>query len=134
MTGRSTTAVDRRTEKMAKTEEKPRPDVVWNLLNDAVEPRPAPFGFVVRNPVARSVPPKGKIQIRLGVSANVPMFAWARGDMRDYVTLEKEFIAPGTEVTVVVENKSEHSSLIVDDLEVLANVHPLVFKGTAGLG
>lgn len=119
---------------MAKTEEKPRPDVVWNLLGDVPEPRPAPFGFVLRNPVARSIPPSGKMQIRLGVAANVPMFAWARGDMRDYVTVEKELIPPGGEVSVIVENKSAHSALMVDDLEVLANVHPLVFKGTAGQG
>lgn len=119
---------------MAKSEEKPRPDVVWTLIGDGVQPRQAPFGFVVRNPVGRIIPPNGKALIKLGVASSVPAFVWVRGDMTEYATVEKEFVPAGREFTVVVENKSAHSSLPVDDLEVLLNVHPLIFRGSAEVG
>lgn len=117
---------------MAKSEET-RPDVVWQLIRDGLRPTPAPWGFVVRNPVMRVIQPGQRIRVDLGVAANVPMNAWARGDIAEYVTVD-QFVLPGKELSIVVENKSAHAALVLDNLEPLVNVHPLVFKGSAAVG
>lgn len=121
---------------MAKSEERPRADVVWTLIGDGLEPKPAPWGYVVRNPLAMAVPPKTTREVRLGVAANVPMFVWPRGDMAEYAKVigDGGLHQPGRELRILIENKSEHAPLLVDDLEPLLNIHPLIFKGTAEVG
>lgn len=117
---------------MAPKSEPPRPDVVWQLIGDGMQPAAAPWGFVLRNPVSRALPPGQKMQLKLGVAASVPMIAWARAGA-DYVSVP-QFIPPGQEVVVTVENRSAHASLVLEDAEALVNIHPLIFKGLAGVG
>lgn len=116
-----------------KATEAPRPDVVWTLIKDGLQPRPAPWGFVVQNPVMRALPPGKSMEIRLGVASSVPVLAWPRGDAANYVTVP-QFIPAGQEIVAMIENKSEHVAMIIDDCEVLVNIHPLVFHGTGGVG
>jgi hypothetical protein len=116
---------------MPKTEET-RPDVIWRLSGDALRPKEAPWGFVAQNPVQRVVPPGGTVKIDTGISANVPMLAFPRGDQADYVTVPTA-VPAGQNLTVLVENKSRHTALVIDDREALANLHPLIFRGTTGV-
>lgn len=106
------------------------PDVVWRLNGDALTPKVAPWGFIVQNPVQRVVPPGTSINIDTGVAASVPMIASVRGDQIDYVTVPM-IVPAGKTLVVTVKNDSKHIPLVVDDAESLANVTPLVFKGTS---
>lgn len=105
-------------------------DVIWRLSNDAMRPKEAPWGFVAQNPVQRLIPPGAKVKIDTGIAANVPMLAFPRGEQADYVSVP-QLIPGGQNVVVTVENKSQHQSLLVDDREPIANLHPLVFRGTS---
>lgn len=109
-----------------------RPDVIWNLSNDAIQPKPAPWGFIAQNPVQRVLPPGGKAKIDTGIAASCPLLAFPRGEA-DHVTVQ-QLIPAGTNIVVMVENRSSHTSLVIDDKEALVNLHPLVFNGTAGVG
>lgn len=105
-------------------------DVIWRLSNDALRPKEAPWGFVAQNPLQRMIPPGAKFKIDTGIAANVPMLVFPRGDMADYVTLP-QVLPAGQNLTVTIENKSQHQALLIDDREPVANLHPLVFKGTS---
>jgi len=109
---------------------RPTQHVVWRLLNDAIRPKDAPWGFVVQNPFQRTLGPGQVLRIDTGVAANVPLIACARGDQAEYVTVPS-IVPPGQTVVVVVENKSRHLPLVIDDREALANVHPLCWNGTS---
>lgn len=116
---------------MAKTEPaREHSDVIWRLSGDAMRPKDAPWGFVAQNPVQRVIPPNQKVRIDTGIAANVPMLAFARGDQGDYVTMPLVLPA-GQNLIVVIENKSPHSALVVDDREAVANLHPMIFRGTS---
>lgn len=115
---------------MAKSEPTNEPHVIWRLSGDALRPKEAPWGFVGQNPVQRIVPPGQKLMIDTGISANVPMIASPRGDQADYVSVPM-LIPGGRNVIVTVENKSQHTALVVDDAEALVNLTPLVFRGTS---
>jgi hypothetical protein len=116
-------------EPMSKNDEAPRPDVIWHLAGDAMRPKGAPWGFVAQNPVQRVIPPGQKMRIDTGISANVPMLAFPRGDQADYVDVPIR-VPAGHNLVVVVENKSQHTALVVDDAEAIANLCPLIFRGT----
>ncbi len=104
--------------------------VVWRLQGDALRPKDAPWGFVVQNPVQRTLMPGQTLQIDTGVSANVPMIACVRGDQAEYITVPN-LVPAGRTLVVSVENRSRHLPLTIDDREALANVHPLTWDGTS---
>lgn len=107
--------------------------VVWHLTNDALQPTPTPYGFVARNPLARAVPPNGKIQINLQVQANVPLIAFPTRPHVDDVTVPM-LIQPGQDIVVTIENRSQHSPLLIEDKEGLVGLFPLVFDGVGEVG
>lgn len=107
--------------------------VVWSLRSDAIVPKPAPWGFVVQNPVQRVLMPGQTTVIDTGVAASVPMLATARGEQGSYVTMPT-IVPAGKTLVVTVENKSQHTPLSIDDREPLANVHPLSWSGTSEVG
>ena len=104
--------------------------VVWRLHGDALRPKEAPWGFVVQNPVQRTLMPGQTAHIDTGVAANVPLLACARGEQGEYITVP-QLTSPGHTLVVTVENKSKHLPLTIDDREALANVHPLTWCGTS---
>lgn len=99
--------------------------VTWQLSNDGLRPTSAPWGFVVRNPVMRSIPPGAKIHINLNVACNHPMLAFPVRSHADDLTVP-QIIQAGQEVIVTVENKSQHTAFMIEDKEGLVNLHPLV--------
>lgn len=104
--------------------------VMWHLHGDAIRPKEAPWGFVVQNPVQRTIMPGQTLVIDTGVASNTPLFAWPRGDQGDYVTVQA-LIWAGQTISVKVENKSRNAPLTIDDREALVNVHPLTWSGTS---
>jgi hypothetical protein len=115
---------------MAKSTEHSNRHVVWHLHGDAIRPKEAPWGFVVQNPVQRTLMPGQVARIDTGVAASLPMIACVRGDQGDYVTVPS-IVPAGQTLVVTVENKSKHMPLTIDDSEALANVHPLAWAGTS---
>lgn len=119
---------------MAKKEEETAPNVVWTLTDDGLEPAPAPWGFIARNPIQKVIAPRGGAVIQLLVSANVPMLCFPRTDLADAIEFESPILLPGKKLTITVKNASEHSPLVLDDREALVNLHPMVFSGRAVVG
>lgn len=115
-----------------------RPSVAWNLSGDALEPRPAPFGFIVRNPFAVSLAAKQGRLIKTGVSSSsCALLVWPTRTHLATARPEKEgqqwpiIVNAGEEVNVVIVNPSEHSPTGIEDKEGLLCVFPLVWNGTA---
>lgn len=102
---------------------KPRLNVVWHLTNDGLVPSPAPWGFIVRNPVGRAIPPDSEVTIRTNVACNYPMFAWPVRNRQDDLTVPM-VIPAGQEIVVTVRNNSKHTVLTIDDKEALVCLHP----------
>lgn len=107
------------------SERNPRVHITWQISNDGLRPTEAPWGFVVRNPLARSIPPGMKMEIDLQVAANYPMLAFPVRSHQDDVSVPL-LIQAGQDIVVTVENKSQHSPLIIEDKESLVNLYPLV--------
>ncbi len=99
--------------------------VIWQLNNDGLRPTEAPWGFIARNPLTRAIPPNSKMTIDLYVAANCAMLAFPSRSHQDEVTVP-QIIQAGQSVIVVVENRSQHSTLILDDKEPLVNLFPLL--------
>lgn len=108
--------------------------VVWQIPNDGLLPTQTPFGFIARNPVTRVVPPGGKLLIDLGVQANLPLLAFPARNHADDVTVLATIIQPGESVKAYVENKSQHSPLVIEDREGLVSLYPLAFDGVGERG
>jgi hypothetical protein len=108
--------------------------VVWHLSNDGLKPTQTPFGFIARNPLQFVVPPGQKLRVDLRVQANLPMLAFPARAHADDVTVESLILQPGTNVTCTVENKSQHSPLVVDDKEGLVALYPMAFDGVGEVG
>ena len=117
---------------MAKNEEG-KPRVVWQLTNDGLQPSKTPHGFVARNPFQVVIPPEKRVQINLQVQANVPLLAFPTRIHADDVTVQL-LIQPGQDITVVVENKSKHVPLVVDDKEGLVSLYPLISDAVGEVG
>jgi hypothetical protein len=120
-------------EKTMSKNETPKPRVVWQLSNDGLQPSQTPYGFIGRNPLSRVIPPGEKLLISLQVQANVPLLAFAARSHADDVTCPQVF-QPGQDIVCVVENKSKHAPLTVEDKESLISLFPLMFDGTGELG
>ncbi len=103
----------------------PKAHITWRLNNDGLGPTKAPHGYVLRNPVSKGIPPGSKASVNLYVTADCPMFAWPTASHADSVTVP-QFIPAGQEVVVVIENKSQHSVMLVETKEGLVNLHPLL--------
>lgn len=103
----------------------PRIHITWQISNDGLRPTEAPWGFILRNPLARSVPPGMRMQIDLQVAANYPMLAFPVRSHADDVTVPM-LIQAGEDVVITVENKSQYSPLIIEDKESLVNLFPLI--------
>lgn len=110
-----------------------KPRVVWQLSNDGLRPSPTPYGFLARNPLGRILPPETKMVVNLQVQANVPILAFPSRTHVDDVTC-KQIFQPGEEITCVVENKSKHAPMTIEDKESLLSLFPLTFDGTADVG
>lgn len=108
--------------------------VVWHLINDGLKPSQTPFGFIARNPLQLVVPPGQKRLIDLQVQANLPMIAFPTNRHADDVTVPALIVYPGTTVTCVIENKSQHTPLVVDDKEGLVALYPMAFDGVGEVG
>lgn len=102
---------------------KPRLTVTWHLSNDGLQPSPAPWGFIVRNPVSRAIPPNSEVEIRTCVACNYPMMAWPTRTRQEDLTVQA-VIPAGQEIVVKVRNQSMHSTLVLDDKEGLVCLHP----------
>ena len=120
----------RRERPMPKNESQPQANVVWRLLNDAMRPKEAPWGFVAQNPFQRVVPPGQSITIDTGIAANVPLICVPRGDQASYVSVPLALPA-GQTVKVTVRNESVHVPMVIDDGEAICNLTPLVYTGTS---
>lgn len=105
-------------------------DVIWRLSGDALRPKDAPWGFIAQNPVQRVVPPSAKMTIDTGIAASVPMVCFPRGDQADYVKVPT-ILPAGQNLVVTIENTSAHSPLVVDDKQSVANMFPMIFRGTS---
>lgn len=114
---------------MAKSDKPTPTEIRWQLSNDGLRPTEAPWGFVVRNPVQRVIPPGAKIKIDLCVAASYPMLAWPARSHSDDVKVDL-ILQAGQDLIIEVENKSQHSSLVIDDKETLVNLCPLVAAQT----
>lgn len=114
------------------------PDVVWQLNADAMRPAQTPWGFIVRNPIQRSLPPEASMEINLQVAANVPMIMFPTRSAQDFASLvagtPMAILQPGEEVRVVIRNTSKQSSLVIDEKEGLVALYPLRFSGTTEVG
>jgi hypothetical protein len=108
--------------------------VVWHLTGDALKPTQTPFGFIARNPFQIAIPPGQKRQIDLLVQANLPMIAFPTKGHADDVTVPAMIIHPGTNVVAIVENKSNHNALVIDDKEGLVALYPMAFDGVGEVG
>lgn len=108
--------------------------VVWQLNGDALRPTQTPYGFIARNPLQIVVPPGQKRQVNLLVQANLPMIAFPARALADAVTLPNLIVYPGQDVTCVVENKSQHTPLVIDDKEGLVSLYPMAFDGVGEVG
>ena len=109
--------------------ERPRLHITWQISNDGLRPTEAPWGYVLRNPLARSIPPGMRMDIDLQVAANYPMLAFPARAHADDATVPM-IIPAGKDVVVTIENKSQHSYLIIEDKEALVNLYPLVAPPT----
>lgn len=109
-------------------------NVVFHLEGDALEPRRAPWGFVLRNPLQVVLAPKEQRRVNLLVSADVPLLVWPTRAHADDVRLEKFLWSPGEIITVIVTNTSEHLAMDVADGEALACVFPMLYSGASALG
>ena len=105
-------------------EQTPRLHITWQVSNDGLRPVEAPWGYVLRNPLSRSIPSGHRMEISLQVAANFPMLAFPVRSHQDDVTVPL-IIQAGQDVVVTIENKSQHSALIVEDKEALVNLFPL---------
>ena len=111
------------------------PSVVWQISNDGLEPRVAPWGFILRNPVQVSILPRQTRRIDMNVAGDIPMLAWpVRNHTNDTMVEGGMIVPPGTTVSVLVTNSSEHSALVVDDGEALVCLHPMFFSGCSVVG
>lgn len=108
--------------------------VVWHLSNDGLQPSKTPHGFLARNPLSRVIPPGQKLTINLQVQANVPLLAFPARSHADDVTVPSGVLQPGTDVTCVIENKSQHSSMVIEDKEALVSLFPLTWDGVGEVG
>jgi hypothetical protein len=108
--------------------------VVWHLSGDALEPTKTPYGFIARNPVQFVVPPGKTVQVDLRVQANLPMIAFPTRAHADDVTVPSLVIQPGGNVVAIVENKSQHTPLVIDDKEGLVSLYPMAFDGVGERG
>ena len=109
--------------------ETPHMHITWQISNDGLRPTAAPWGYVLRNPLARSIPPGHKMDINLQVAANYPMLAFPTRNHQEYSTVPL-VIPAGQDIVITVENKSKHSALLIDDKESLVNLFPLVAAPT----
>ena len=107
------------------SERTPRLHITWQISNDGLRPTEAPWGYVLRNPLARSIPPGHRMDINLQIAANFPMLAFPVRSHADYLTVP-QIIQSGQEVIVTIENKSQHSALLIEDKEALVNLFPLL--------
>lgn len=123
LTGRERTMFENKANRSAQ-------HVVWHLHGDAIRPKEAPWGFVVQNPVQKTIMPGQVVKIDTGIAANVPLLACVRGDQSEYVTVP-QIVSAGQTLIVTVENKSKHLPLTIDDREALANLHPLTWSGSS---
>ena len=103
--------------------------IKWVMNNDGLRPTPAPWGYVLRNPVSVAIPPGATMKINLDVAADFPMMAWPQRSHQDDLTVPM-IIQAGQDVVVMVENKSKHSILQIEDGESLVNLHPLLHPGS----
>jgi hypothetical protein len=108
--------------------------VVWHLTNDGLKPTQTPFGFIARNPLQIVIPPGGKRQIDLLVQANLPMLAFPTRGHADDVSVPALIVQPGTNVVAIIENRSNHNSLVIDDKEGLVALYPMAFDGVGEVG
>lgn len=108
--------------------------VVWHLSNDGLKPTQTPYGFIARNPVQIVVGPGQRRQVDLQVQANLPMIAFPTRNHADDVSVPAMIVQPGTSVTVFVENKSQHTPLVIDDKEGLVALYPMAFDGVGEVG
>lgn len=102
------------------------PGVVWNISGDGLNPREAPWGFVLRNPLVFTLPPNTHRDVKLQVSASTAMLAFPSRSVAEYATVQ-QFINAGVEVVVRIENKSTNLPLTVESGEPVVNVFPLIY-------
>jgi hypothetical protein len=114
---------------MAKNETPVKPHIIWKLTNDGLRPTEAPWGYVIRNPVVKSVAPGATLTFGLCVSADCPLVAFPTRSHQENMTVQM-LVLPGQEIVVTVKNTSVHSVLILEDKEGLVNVFPLLSTGT----
>lgn len=101
----------------------------WTLTNDGMKPTPAPWGYIVRNPLVKSLPPGASMSLNLQVSADFPMLAWPAQSHTTDLTVPM-IIVPGQDVVVTVTNTSQYSMLTLESAEPLVNLHPLMHVGS----
>lgn len=109
------------------------PDVVFRITGDTPEPRQAPWGFIIRNPLARNVMPREQVKVDLGISCNVPMLVFPSRVLAGSVfpVLKGNVLSPGENLVVMVQGPDAGQfPLLIEDLEPLVNLHPLLFTGT----
>ncbi len=110
-------------------------NVVFQLTNDGLEPKVAPWGFIGRNPVQLVLGPKESRRIDLLVAADVPLLVWPTRSHTDDTKVEGPMIVPpGTNVSCIVTNISAHGGMSIEDGEALLCLHPLFFAGTSTVG
>jgi len=114
---------------MSKEKVVTQPHIVWQLSNDGLRPTEAPWGYVVRNPVMKMIPPGGVISVNLCVAANCPLIAFPTRSHQEDVTTTMLVMA-GQEIVITVENKSKHAVLVLEDKEALVNIFPLLHAGS----
>lgn len=101
-------------------------NIDFKKTGDALDPRPAPWGYIARLHVPVVVLPSGELVARLGIVADVPLLAWATKAWPDIVPA-KQIFSPGDEVVVVIKNPSAVARLELDAGEPVVCLHPLLF-------
>lgn len=105
-----------------------KPVVSFELYGDAIKPTPAPWGFIVKNPVEKVCAPNSSLTIKTGVACSHYVIVSPRAENESFVNV-KTLFRPGEVIQFEVVNKSYNMHISVADGESVLDIHPLIHNG-----
>lgn len=103
--------------------------VCWTLHDDGIRPKESSCGFVIQCPVDITVRPGEEVEFDLNVSADLPLIAYSRKELGDWVRPSRVVFAPGERVRIVIRNASNHIPFTITSMQSALNVTPISFHG-----
>ena len=104
-----------------------KPLVSFELHGDALNPHPAPWGFIVRNPVEKFCMKNSSILVNTGVACSHHVLVMPRAENENFVKV-KTIFRPGEIICFEIVNSSLSMHISVGDGEPVLDIYPLVYN------